>query len=130
MKAKNKDLRSISKITEASFRAQQAALAPLLARERSLRRLIDELEGERSADAGSQPVDPVMLAKADLRWRTWAAKRRQDLDAELARTLAAQAVGRASLQQAFGRYQAINELLRRAERDDKSRVVQRERRGQ
>lgn len=130
MRARTADLRALEKMTKLVYRARLAAMVPLLVREASLRRLILELESGAIHDEAMSSVDLAMLAGADVRWRTWVAKRRRELEAELARNLAAQAKARSALRKAYGPQTALGALAKSSEKRDRATRMRRDLRDQ
>lgn len=126
MSARTADLRALEKIAEVVYRAKLSAMVPLLVREASLRRLILELGSGAIHDEAMSSVDLALLAGADVRWRTWVAKRRRELEAELARNLAAQAKARAALLKAYGPQTALGALVKSSEKRDRDTRMRRE----
>lgn len=104
-----------------TFRAAQARMAKLLAREADLRRNLAQLTESRSAQARASraPNEAALVAGADIRWHHWVDQRRAIINTELAQVLALQDNCRVALKQAFGRDQAAQTLLRNAAQSEK-----------
>ncbi len=96
-----------------SFRAAQARMAELLAREADLRRNLAQLTESRSAQANAPraPDEAALVAGADIRWHHWVDQRRATINMELAQVLALQDNCRFALKKAFGRDQVAQSLL-------------------
>ncbi len=96
-----------------SFRAAQARMAELLAREVDLRRNLAQLTESRSAQANAPraPDEAALVAGADIRWHHWVDQRRATINMELAQVLALQDNCRFALKKAFGRDQVAQSLL-------------------
>ena len=103
-----------------SYRAAQARMAELLAREADLRRNLMQLTESRSAQAQAprESNEAALVAGADIRWHNWVDQRRALINTELAQVLALQESCRAVLTRAFGRDQVAQSLLRQTLKAD------------
>lgn len=108
-----RDMAALARVTQAAFDAEQARMAALKRAEQDVRALIAELDLPRHDPATPLADDAALRAGADLNWQLWVDSRRSALNAELARTLVAQAKARASLKQRFGRNEAAHALAER-----------------
>lgn len=111
------DMRALSELTDAGFRAVQAELAALQAKQRAIVEQIAALEQDRHDRAHSLPEDdPAMRAGADMLWHRWIDTRRIALNAELARLRAAEEPVKMRLRMAFGRAEASKSLAKKAKK--------------
>ena len=116
MTGRKADLAGLAQLADAAFGAGQARMGALRQREADLRGTIAALDAQRRARAESLgDADPALIAGADMLWHGWIDSRRSALNLELARTLAEQAAARAALRLAFGRKQASEALVSRAQ---------------
>lgn len=110
------DLEQMAQITQALYRAEQAKLQGLTAREAQLRRALADLDADRRT-AAQLPDDQLLGVRAigaDLAWQRWVQKSRAALNMELARVLVKKAERMGALRHAFGRSQAVAQLDRDA----------------
>jgi len=116
MKREKTELAGLARLADAAFGAEQARMGALRRRESDIRGTIAALDAQRKARAASlSDADPALMAGADMLWHGWIDSRRSALNLELARNLADQAAARAALRRAFGRKQASEELVNRAD---------------
>ncbi|WP_106746733.1 hypothetical protein [Yoonia maritima] len=117
----------LSQLTGLILRSAQSEMAELSRREADLRRNLAQLVQPKHARGGPQSsiMDAAILAGADVRWLHWVDQRRSTINTELAQVLAQQEACRAKLKIAFGRDQAVHEIVKRMQAD--SRILQRRR---
>jgi hypothetical protein len=98
---------------DADYQAQQAALQDVVRQEADLRRALAELE-ELRVEARTMPADQLAAPRAigaDLLWQGWTQRTRQDLNVKLALILVQKAEKMSALRYAFGRAEAVNNLI-------------------
>ncbi len=100
-----KDFDGLAELAALHFRAAQAEMAGILARETRLRQNLAQLieSKQNQAQAPRQSGDAALVAGADIRWNQWVDQRRAIINAELAQVLALKEGSRAKLKKAFGR---------------------------
>lgn len=120
-------IRGLLPVSQARFRAAQARMTALLAREAGLEKNLMQLTESRQNLSRSprQPNDAALIAGADLHWQRWVDQRRATINAELAQLRVLKENCRADLQRAFGQDQVLHALVRRAEEDDRSALRRR-----
>lgn len=107
------DLGQLKQALDAAWQAQQAGLRQLARQEGELRLALSELDAMRR---GAQALPDQQLAApraigADLLWQGWTQRKRQELNMQLAQVLVRKAEKIEALRQAFGRAEAVAELL-------------------
>jgi hypothetical protein len=97
-------------LIDAEFRARQSNLADLKRKEQDLHQRLKDLSARNAVVEIGGPVDPATLVGADLRWETWAEKRRADIIQRIARLRVDQERAMAELRRSFGRKAAVDAL--------------------
>lgn len=112
MNAKIKQLRKLTRITEAKRTMAEAELASLMAQEAELKALLSQMGLQVSARANEMGLgwDTARLANADTRWQAWVEQRRVSINAELAQIYLQRESVVARLTRAVGQDAAINTL--------------------
>lgn len=100
-------LKQLIAVTETALAAAQASMARMQLLEADLRQQLIELKG---TNAMGLSESAATRAGADVRWNRWVDKRREDINTELARTLAEKESVREKLRIAFGKDQAVRKL--------------------
>lgn len=120
-------MKGLVELSGVSYRAAQARLAELLAREADLRRNLTQLTESRSAQvhAPRAPDEAALVAGADIRWHHWVDQRRATINMELAQVLALQENCRFALKKAFGRDQVAQSLLQQTLQADQQKQQRR-----
>jgi hypothetical protein len=110
-----------------TFRAAQANMAAILARETALRLNLLQLTESKAAQAemARQSGEAALIAGADIRWHHWVDQRRATINTELAQVLALKDNCHAKLKITFGRDQAACALLDKLVRADQIKVGRR-----
>ncbi|SEW41299.1 hypothetical protein SAMN04488515_2810 [Cognatiyoonia koreensis] len=109
------DLVRLTEITAAALSAAQAKSAALQRKESALRQQLHDLARQRDTPVSVESA--AERAGATVRWQHWVDRRREEINTELARVLALRDAARARLQRAFGKDQAMQELVKRLERE-------------
>lgn len=112
MNAKIRQLRKLTRITEAKRTMAEAELASLMAQEAELKALLSQMGLQVSARANEMGAgwDTARLANADTRWQAWVEQRRVSINAELAQIYLQRESVVARLTRAVGQDAAINTL--------------------
>lgn len=112
---KKKQFRGLADLTQLRFAATEAKLSGILQREKALRAQLAMLHEDRHASAQAERVatEPAFRAGADIRWHQWIEHRRAVLNQELAQTLAHRERQLKQVREAFGKNEAVKELVRR-----------------
>ncbi|HEV8034698.1 hypothetical protein [Yoonia sp.] len=110
-------IKALVQVSALRFQADQARLAQLLAKERDLRKNLQDLVRQRNARAASatRADDPATIAGADVQWHAWVDQRRKTINTELAQLLAQKSDCLARVQRSFGQDQAAQELLKKVQ---------------
>ncbi len=131
MTQRTHQLAGLARVINATFSSRQAAMATLKARENSLRAMLEELEAgvkSRHADPNGL-LDPARRGGADPLWENWIARRKRELNSELARTMVDQDRVRRDLALAFGRVEATKALIALAKESRAKEQARREEMG-
>ncbi|WP_324753299.1 hypothetical protein [Roseovarius sp. Pro17] len=107
------DLLQLKQAMDARYQAQQAVLRDLARQEGDLRRALSDLDDMRQG-ARALPDDQLAAPRAigaDLLWQGWTQRTRQELNVQLAQVLVRKAEKMSALRQAFGRAEAVSQLL-------------------
>ena len=116
-------LEGLLRLSEAVCQKEQANLAAISAEEAGLRRVLDDLEHARRHRARdlSEGPDAARLAGMDPPWEQWIDRRTTTLTQERARVRARKETARQAFGLAYGRKEAVGELLARARRARQAR---------
>ncbi|SFR00699.1 hypothetical protein [Poseidonocella sedimentorum] len=108
-------LQELSKLTDLAFQRASAPLAEYARREAELRKAIAALtpssEYFASQEVSDDAKETVRRGGAAMAWDRWAAKRKSQLNMDLARVLAEKAGVEAQARRAFGRSEVARHLL-------------------
>jgi hypothetical protein len=111
-------LAALVQVTELRFQKEYEAVRSLIEEESRLRSDLAKLDSQ----AGDGGVDMEMQSiGADVRWQSWVAATRRDLNMQLARVLARKPHVMDRVRKAFGRFEATDRLWQTAVRDLKRR---------
>lgn len=112
----------LASATEARYRAAQAEVSTLKAREAAARQMVRDLDEMARSETLRAAVTPAMRAiGADLRWQGWTATRRASLQIQLAQILAAQGQAQRKMALAHAQKEAAG-LLHAQERRDAAKT--------
>lgn len=116
MSTKIKQLRKLTRITEARRRIIELELAGLMVEEAELKSLLSQMGLQLSARANEMGSgwDAARLANADTRWQTWVEQRRVNINTELAQNYLRRDVVVGRLTRAVGQDVSINRLTNQA----------------
>lgn len=107
----------LADLTDAVYRSRLAGMQKIMRQEAQLRQSLQRLEQMSTGDDSFQQHDITMRAiGADLLWQGWVARRRTELNMQLANLLAQKSAISRDLSLAFGRAQVAEALVER-ERD-------------
>jgi hypothetical protein len=107
----------IEALTRAVMQDRQNRLSVLSERERALRAQLDALDRDRRDVLGRlNPESPAARAGSTLTWDIWIARRKRELNMELARTLLLLDRARTDLSRSLGRHEATADLAERLQR--------------
>ncbi|SIT89145.1 hypothetical protein SAMN05421665_2881 [Yoonia rosea] len=110
-------IKALVEISALRFQADQARLAQLHAKERDLRKNLQDLVQQRNARVASviKADDPATIAGADVQWHAWVDQRRKAINTELAQILAQKSDCLARVKRSFGQDQAAQQLLKKVQ---------------
>lgn len=107
----------LADLTDAVYRSRLAGMQKIMRQEAQLRQSLQRLEQMSTGDDSFQQHDITMRAiGADLLWQGWVARRRTELNMQLANLLAQKSAVSRDLSLALGRAQVAEALVAR-ERD-------------
>jgi len=111
----------LAQLTAIEFRSAMAEMTQLAQREAGLRQNLDQLlqSKNKRANAVISPNEAAFAAGADVRWLQWVDQRRAVINTELAQVMALKEGCRTKLNQAFGRDQAVQALVKKLQQDQK-----------
>ncbi len=121
------ELSGLLRLSEASFASEQAKLGALQRDEVAIRTQLRDLIKSRD-HAATQPRakdEAALRAGADMRWHRWIDTRRTTLNQELAQVIARRQLQFEKVKRAFGRKQALEKLLARANAEAKQQSLRR-----
>jgi hypothetical protein len=115
-------------IVKAMEVADAAKLRKIAAEERDVHLKIAALDAKHERSKKQSSTESLQMRRLgrELRWQQWVAKRRRDLQMQLARTLARKGMAQQALKRSFGRCAAINEIQIRAQ-NERERQIERTR---
>ena len=106
------DLMLLLEVSEVTYDRQRQALAVIAREESRLRQDLARLDALDASDAPEADRGHGMRAVgADILWQGWLARTRTRINMELARVLARKAHEQARLRKAFGRVDALRQLI-------------------
>lgn len=110
----SQQLSGLAALTDAVYRSRLAGMQRILAQEARLRQNLQRLEQMSRLDDNLEQQDIAMRAiGADLLWQGWVARKKSELNIQLANLLAQKSAISRDLTFAFGRSQVADELLER-----------------
>ena len=117
----------LAQLTALEFRSARAEMAQLAQREARLRQNLDQLLNSKQERAATTmlPTEAAFAAGARVRWLQWVDQRRAVINTELAQVMALKEGCRTKLNQAFGRDQAVQALVKKLQQDQKLREARR-----
>ena len=113
---------ALSGVTEAVYQREHQKLKPLLEQEARVMRRLAQLDAQTlEVRQQTQQSSDYRVSGGDVVWHTWESITRRDLNIELARIRAQKLAALDAVRQAFGRMQAVEELVRNAAASDRKR---------
>lgn len=122
---KSDKLYQVIQIAELKYQKDQAKMQACQKREQQLRQKLAQLsDEEKKTDKQVPQTGPFSRSGAILKWQSWVSKTRNQLNMELARTLASKEYLRQNLVKSFGQKEALAILRAKADMQ-KRRLEQR-----
>ncbi len=109
---KHTGLIDLEKVTEAAFQKEYNTLRPLLEAEARVQQQLLRLDAQvKQTHQDSTSAEGYRVTGTDVLWNGWEASTRRQLNMELARLRAQKLSAMQALRTAFGRKQAVRNLL-------------------
>lgn len=115
---KNKQLRSLEKVTDAKFQKRLQDLRPILEAEARVRQQLTKLDAQMGQmREESALITGYQISGTDVLWNSWESATRRHLNMQLAQIRAQKLMGLGALRSAFGRKQAVETLVEKMQQD-------------
>lgn len=118
------DLRGMNTVVQAQYDKAQQAFQQIVAQESKIRQELVQLSDMATSARERVSLDDGMqMIGADLIWQSWLARKRRELNMQLARTLALKEPHVASVRRCYGKLIATRALITDLETKEKRRNV-------
>lgn len=100
--------------TALDFLRAQQQIQPILAEETQLRQKLAQIRQQDADNRDASLAQSVQATGADLAWRAWVSKTQRELNIELARVLVRKLPAMDAVRQAFGRKEAVRQIVEKS----------------
>lgn len=122
---KKDTLSQLSTVTEVLFQREFSAIQVILKEESAIRQSLAQLDAQSQSSSSNNAQDCAMQTiGADILWQAWVSKTRRQLNIELAQTLARKIEAMTHIRKAFGRKEAVNNLIEKARQEQRKKATQ------
>ena len=115
-------LAQLRNATELEFLAAQKKIQPILDEERRVRGQLARIRAQEEQNRSAAATHTIQSSGAEIAWRAWLSKSQRELNIELAQILARKLPALDNVRKAFGRKEAVAQVVQAAQKERKRAV--------